>query len=319
MGAIHRFHGGPGHQPWLYDNATESIVRSFLNLRMTLMPMLLAAGETATLEATPVARRLDLLFPTAERSNTTRTDQYFLGDDLLVAPFSSSGDANGTATREVWLPPGSYQDAWTGATVEGPQLVVATQPLGRIPLWHKKGGVLVTAPSALTIEEQDWSELTLELFPHALAERASDRSVAGPPRAEEALDATQRRAQQQVRRVVREGEPGEGTTVFSQEGTGGQLSIEIVPSENTPARAWLFRLNLAPGHTLSSAVVDGAAVSADAFAVLAPIPADRAADFFPLLGRGSAAAPEAGDVVELRLASAVGKRSVALQLAAQGA
>lgn len=78
LGAIHRYHGGPGHQPWKYDNATESIVRSFLNLRMNLMPMLLAAGEMATQDATPIARRLDLIFPMADRSNTTRTDQYLL-------------------------------------------------------------------------------------------------------------------------------------------------------------------------------------------------------------------------------------------------
>eukprot|EP01043_Picozoa_sp_COSAG02_P041866 COSAG02_NODE_3510_length_6633_cov_16.397766_4_plen_767_part_00 len=78
LGAIHRYHGGPGHQPWLYDNETESIVRSFLNLRMNLMPMLLAAGELATQDATPIVRRLDLVFPMADRSNTTRTDQYLL-------------------------------------------------------------------------------------------------------------------------------------------------------------------------------------------------------------------------------------------------
>ena len=45
---------------------------------MNLMPMLLAAGEQATLVATPIVRRLDLVFPMADRSNTTRTDQYLL-------------------------------------------------------------------------------------------------------------------------------------------------------------------------------------------------------------------------------------------------
>ena len=192
----------------------------------------------------------------------------------------------------MWIPPGEYQDAWTGTTTVGPKLVVATQPLGRIPLWHRKGGLLITAPIAQTVDEQDWSELTLEIFPRA--HRHKD-----PP---------------QQRRVIREGEPGEGTTVFYEETTDGRLSIQILPSKSTPARAWLVRVNLEPDHALASAVVDGVLTSTDSLTVLAPVPLDQCADFFPLRGRGAAPASEAGDVVELQLASAVGKRSVSMWL-----
>ena len=301
LGAIHRYHGGPGHQPWIYPEDVESIVRSFLNLRMTLMPMLLAAGETATLDATPIARRLDLAFPAAG-PNASRTDQYLLGDDLLVAPFLNPGVVpNGTATREVWLPPGSaWQDAWTGATIAGPQTVLSTQPLSRVPMWHRKGGVLVTAPVAQTVEEQDWSELGLEIFPCAI--NGSEAGGAQP---------------QQRRRVVREGEAGEGTTVFTrQTDAGRRLSVEIVPGEGTPARAWIVRVNLPRGHVVvSPATLDGAALSAEDQVLIAPRTSEEASsDFFPLRGRGASPAREAGGVAELRLASARGWRHLELQL-----
>ena len=112
LGAIHRYHGGPGHQPWLYSNSTETIIRSYLNLRMKLMPTLIAAGARATVDGTPITRRLDISFPEAG-PNATRTDEYLWVDDTLIAPFSSGGSANGTATRDVWIPPGDYQESGT--------------------------------------------------------------------------------------------------------------------------------------------------------------------------------------------------------------
>lgn len=248
--------------------------------------------------------------------------RYLLGDDILVAPFSSPGDTNGVATREVWIPPGSYQDAWTGATIIGPKLVVSTQPLERIPLWHRKGGLLITAPSAQTVDEQDWSELTMELFPHAFGESDACRYRGELLHAGRAVKASDcRQGYSQIRRVIREGEPGEGTTVFFQESIDGRLSIEILPSERTPPRAWLVRINLAPDHSVvhASVVIDSDTVSSDAVTVLAPLALDRSAEFFPLRGRGAAPASNSGNVVELQLASVVGKRSVSLQLVGRNA
>lgn len=99
---IARYHGGPGHQPWLYDNTTETIVRDYLNLRMQLMPTILAAGAAATADGTPIARRLDILFPNAGE-NATKTDQYLFGDDLLIAPIGAISAA--PVDRSVWIPP----------------------------------------------------------------------------------------------------------------------------------------------------------------------------------------------------------------------
>eukprot|EP01043_Picozoa_sp_COSAG02_P041865 COSAG02_NODE_3510_length_6633_cov_16.397766_3_plen_185_part_00 len=180
---------------------------------------------------------------------------------------------------------------------------------------------MITAPSAQTVDEQDWSELTLEIFPHALDEsdgyaHRAELLQAGP--AVDAVDTSERRQRpSEIRRVIREGEAGEGTTVYFQESTDGRLSIDILPSESTPARAWLLRVNLAPNHALASAVlIDNAtAVSLDTVTILAPAQPDHSPEFFPLRGRGEAPASEAGDIVELPLASAVGRRSVALQLA----
>ena len=48
-------------------------------------------------------------------------------------------------------------------------------PLDQIPMWHKKGSVLITTQPKGSTKEQDWSELSIEVFPFPV-------DVAPPPR-----------------------------------------------------------------------------------------------------------------------------------------
>jgi alpha-glucosidase (family GH31 glycosyl hydrolase) len=180
---------------------------------MKLMPTIIAAGARANVDATPIARRLDIAFPDADPGNSTRTDQYLLADDLLVAP-CSQWTANGSSTRKVWIPPGRWQDTWSGVTIAGPKLITVTQPLARVPMWHRRGGLVCTAPVAQTVEEQDWSTLGLEVFPFDLNGDLDDSS--GP-------------SQHVLRRsVTREGEPG-GTTITMTQ-VGGNVTVTVFES-----------------------------------------------------------------------------------------
>lgn len=310
LGAIHRYHGGPGHQPWIYNSTIEAIVRDFLNLRMTLMPTIIAAGARANVDATPIARRLDIAFPTSDVGNSTRTDQYLLADDLLVAP-CSQWTANGSSTRKVWIPPGSWQDAWSGATIAGPKLVTITQPLARIPMWHRRGGLVCTAPVAQTVEEQDWSTLGLEVFPFDLNDDEFGDDGAGP-------------AQHHVlrRSVTREGEPS-GTAITMTQ-VGGNVTVTVDPSwDGVPhaaslaGRSWVVRIHLLRHQHVDSLRVDGAARDAEAGdgRVIRPLGRrETAQSFFPFRGPGSAPPSEAGNVVEIWLDAMTGGRAVAVVL-----
>ena len=302
LGAIHRYHGGPGHQPWLYNSTIESIIRQFLDMRMKLLPTIIAAAARASVDAMPVVRRCDLAYPTAG-PNATRMDQYLLGDDTLIAPISGGWSHNGTATRELWIPPGAWTDAWTGASLTGPAMVHSVQPLSRIPMFHKAGGLVVTAKTAQTVESQDWSVLTLEAFPFAAA-----------------ANTTESVTRQLSRQVVREGESGETIITMTQSAaeltplsspaehrglpTARTESVEIAIShtrEDTPRRAWLVRVHLRPTQGATLLAGDHSQNVRTIQPVGASDQVDDDESFVPFGGVGTAPARLAGPVFELML------------------
>eukprot|EP00927_Polykrikos_kofoidii_P060823 TRINITY_DN55730_c0_g1_i1.p1 TRINITY_DN55730_c0_g1~~TRINITY_DN55730_c0_g1_i1.p1 ORF type:complete len:809 (+),score=96.46 TRINITY_DN55730_c0_g1_i1:148-2574(+) len=170
FGTIFRMHSSPniGRQPWKYGFVAENITRAFLHMRMAMQPMLVAAGRRASSDGTPVVRRLDLEFP--EFAEAAASDQYLLGDDLLVAPIDPwAADAkapNFNRKRTVWLPPGSWNDAWTGLLYRGPSKLEVSSPVEQMPIFHRRPGVLICGnSSAPNTRAQDWGQLVVEAFP----------------------------------------------------------------------------------------------------------------------------------------------------------
>ena len=109
FGTIHRFHGSD-HRPWTYDNHTEDVIRSYLNMRYKLLPTFIAAGHQAAATAFPIVARCDIYWPQPEASSN---HQYIHLNDTLVAPIwdsdgcDRSGGCPNVSSRFVWIPPGT--------------------------------------------------------------------------------------------------------------------------------------------------------------------------------------------------------------------
>jgi hypothetical protein len=69
------------------------------------------------------------------------------------------------ATREAWIPPGQWRDAWDGTVVTGPMLVTNRVPLDQIPMWIKSGAVLPLAPEMDYTGQKPWDPITLDVYP----------------------------------------------------------------------------------------------------------------------------------------------------------
>jgi len=97
------------------------------------------AGATAARSGLPIIRPLLLTDPRDPRGWAI-ADAYGYGPSLWVAPVLEAG----AREREVDLPRGDWIDYWTGEELAGGGEVVASAPLGRIPVWVRRGALIVT-------------------------------------------------------------------------------------------------------------------------------------------------------------------------------
>ena len=131
-----RFHGTSPREPYHFGDVAESLARSWLRLRMALIPYLQSLAKEASATGLPLARALPLVTPQDPCSWSFDT-QFLLGSSLLIAPVTRPG-----GEVRVYLPRGRWYDLWEGTVYEGPDLVSLTCPLERIPIFLREGGVL---------------------------------------------------------------------------------------------------------------------------------------------------------------------------------
>ena len=111
------------------DERVLTLFRRFVLLRERLVPYLAEQADAALASGKPLMRAL--FFETADEQAWAHPEQYFLGDDMLVAPVTSPGVDN----WPVYLPRGEWVDAWSGRVFAGPQVVDLDVPLERIPVF----------------------------------------------------------------------------------------------------------------------------------------------------------------------------------------
>ncbi len=132
-------HGRMVQEPWTYDERTLAIYRSYVLLHERLVPYIRAAAATAARCGLPIIRPLHLTDPGDDRAWTI-ADAYGFGPALWVAPVLEEG----ARSREVALPRGEWIEAWSGARVQGGREVVAPAPRSTIPVWVRRGSIVVT-------------------------------------------------------------------------------------------------------------------------------------------------------------------------------
>lgn len=152
---VHRY-------PWAYGADVARIVGDYFRLRYRLLPLLYSAAYEAHRSGTPLLRRCDLEWP--EFPEAADPAQYLLGDDLLVAPILEPARRGADAERTVWIPPGEWQDLWSGRAHRGPATIGVRCPLREMPLFVRRGGVVLSAPQRTATGAPVWPELVVDAF-----------------------------------------------------------------------------------------------------------------------------------------------------------
>jgi alpha-glucosidase len=144
-----------------YGEPVPTYCRQIIELRYRLIPVLYSAMYEWTQSGKPICRPLFINDPQDLNVYDHVDDQFFVGDDLLVAPIVPALDNSGlneTASREVYLPAGSFWYAFKDnrapleAPVPGGTLLADktawVASLDQVPLYIRDGAILPMRNSA---------------------------------------------------------------------------------------------------------------------------------------------------------------------------
>jgi len=139
---ILRLHSNHGYRaPWDYPDPAKASATAFMQLREALVPYTYTLGRQAYDTGLPMARGMYLNYPEYDDAYKYGT-QYLFGDDLLVAPVTTPGTEN--VPTQVWFPPGTWTDLFTGQSYTGPAVRTITTDLSTMPVFQRGGGILPT-------------------------------------------------------------------------------------------------------------------------------------------------------------------------------
>ncbi len=115
---------------WDRDAETTAHFRQFTFVHCALMNDFMMLGAEAEMTGAPILRHLMLVFPD-DTETWSISDQYMIGDSLLVAPVIEEG----ATTRSVYFPAGTWFNVWTGESLEGGQRTTVDAPIGSPPVY----------------------------------------------------------------------------------------------------------------------------------------------------------------------------------------
>ncbi len=119
--------------PWEYGEESAAICRQYAKLHTEYAPKILEIAKAATKNGHPIIRPIFWLEPDDDFSLIC-DDQFLLGDDILVAPVVHPN----IRQRNIYLPPGTWQDHWTKEIYVGPKkLNEYPAPLENLPFFER--------------------------------------------------------------------------------------------------------------------------------------------------------------------------------------
>jgi len=154
-----RYHGTSKREPYEYP-AIAGIVRKWLKLRYALIPYLMEQSKKITKSGFPMIRALAMHHPD-DKLCWHIDDQYFFGDDFLVAPVMNSENR-----RDVYLPDGIWVNFFTGKIEEGGRWLKDLEvSLDEMPVYVKYGSAIpFYLHPVKSTDDINWSKIETIVF-----------------------------------------------------------------------------------------------------------------------------------------------------------
>lgn len=149
-----RYHGTNKREPWHYP-AIADAVKKWWNLRYMLLPYIIKESEKAVKGGGTIVQALIYHHP-EDKICWHIDDQYYFGDDILVAPVM-----NDEGKRDIYLPEGEWVEFFTGQQFTGLKWLNNIRvPLEVMPVFIRKGAVIPIYPELVdSTDDMDMSKI----------------------------------------------------------------------------------------------------------------------------------------------------------------
>lgn len=154
-----RYHGTSKREPWHFP-AISDMIRKYWKLRYQLIPYIVQQSEITIRTGMPVLRAMLLHYPD-DRTCRQIDDQYFFGENMLVAPVM-----NPEGKRDIYLPEGKWVHFFTKEVYEGERWLRNVEvALEEIPVFVKQGAEIpMYMEEVQCTDEMDMSKVSNRKF-----------------------------------------------------------------------------------------------------------------------------------------------------------
>lgn len=167
-----RYHGTSKREPWHFPK-TSDIVRKWWKIRYAVIPYIYEQSKKITKTGFPMIRAL-IFHHNDEKICRYIHDEYYFGDDFLVAPVMSPDNK-----RDIYLPAGKWVNFFSGNISDGITWLNDFQvPLSEMPVWVRYGAAIPVYPEHIShTGEMNLSKQVIIRFDESYV--GIDRSVIG--------------------------------------------------------------------------------------------------------------------------------------------
>lgn len=160
-----RVHGSyglkPGKELWRFDEKTQAIMRTYLDLRYRLLPYTYSVAWQVTSSGSTFLQPLVMNFP-KDPKTLNIGNQYLFGPEIMVTPVTTAKAKEQT----VYLPAtgAPWYDFWTGETANAGQDVQTTSPIETLPLFVPPGSIVPMGPLLQYSNEKPADPIELRVY-----------------------------------------------------------------------------------------------------------------------------------------------------------
>ncbi|MCC5788077.1 MAG: DUF5110 domain-containing protein [Opitutales bacterium] len=148
-----------------FPDPYRRIMMRDLQRRYELIPYLYREMAKGTDSGLSLLRPMYVEYP-EDKAAYSCPDQYFFGDEMIVAPVISPADPKSETTQVgFWLPPGSWYDTARGVFLEGGKKHRARYTLSEVPVFVRPGTVIPEQKATRRLREGSYPEPVFRIYP----------------------------------------------------------------------------------------------------------------------------------------------------------